>query len=71
MPLRVGGEVVYSTCTLLPEEDEVVIDAVLREFTDNIIFDSAGHDLVVEGEGVTVDRNHIQLQSPIKTTFGK
>lgn len=30
--LRVGGEVVYSTCTLLPEEDEAVIDAVLRDF---------------------------------------
>jgi len=30
--LRVGGEVVYSTCTLLPEEDEMVVDAILREF---------------------------------------
>jgi len=30
--LRVGGEVVYSTCTLLPEEDEAVIDAVLHDF---------------------------------------
>lgn len=34
--LRVSGEVVYSTCTLLPEEDEVVIDAVLREFAGKI-----------------------------------
>ncbi len=31
--LRVGGEVVYSTCTLLPEEDEMVVDAILREFS--------------------------------------
>lgn len=30
--LRVGGEIVYSTCTLLPEEDEMVVDAILREF---------------------------------------
>lgn len=30
--LRVGGEVVYSTCTLLPQEDEVVIEAILRQF---------------------------------------
>jgi 16S rRNA (cytosine1407-C5)-methyltransferase len=30
--VKVGGEVVYSTCTLLPEEDEGVIDAVLRPF---------------------------------------
>jgi NOL1/NOP2/fmu family ribosome biogenesis protein len=28
----VGGEVVYSTCTLLPEEDEGVVDTVLRRF---------------------------------------
>ena len=30
--VKVGGEVVYSTCTLLPEEDEGVVDAVLRKF---------------------------------------
>lgn len=30
--LKVGGEVVYSTCTLLPEEDEMVVDAILHEF---------------------------------------
>ncbi len=28
---RVGGEIVYSTCTLAPEENEGVIDRVLRE----------------------------------------
>lgn len=30
--VKVGGHVVYSTCTLLPEEDEGVIDAVLSRF---------------------------------------
>jgi len=30
--LRVGGEAVYSTCTLLPREDEVVVDELLRAF---------------------------------------
>ncbi len=29
--LKVGGQVVYSTCTLEPEEDEAVLDAVLRQ----------------------------------------
>lgn len=30
--LRVGGEVVYSTCTLLPQEDEMVVEAILKQF---------------------------------------
>lgn len=30
--LKVGGEIVYSTCTYAPEEDEEIIDFVLREF---------------------------------------
>lgn len=30
--LKVGGQVVYSTCTLEPEEDEGVLDAVMRQF---------------------------------------
>ena len=28
--LKVGGEVVYSTCTYAPEEDEEVIDFVIK-----------------------------------------
>jgi 16S rRNA (cytosine1407-C5)-methyltransferase len=28
--VKVGGQIVYSTCTLLPDEDEGVVDAVLR-----------------------------------------
>ncbi len=30
--LKVGGELVYSTCTHAPEENEEVIDSVLKEF---------------------------------------
>lgn len=29
---KVGGQVVYATCTLSPEEDEAVLDAVLQRF---------------------------------------
>ena len=32
--LRPGGVLVYSTCTLLPEENEEVVDAFLRETKD-------------------------------------
>lgn len=31
---RAGGRVVYSTCTYAPEENELVVDAVLDEFDD-------------------------------------
>jgi 16S rRNA (cytosine1407-C5)-methyltransferase len=30
--VRVGGQVVYATCTLSPEEDEAVLDAVLKRY---------------------------------------
>lgn len=30
--LKVGGELVYSTCTLAPEEDEAVVSALLKAF---------------------------------------
>jgi len=34
--LRVGGEIVYSTCTHAPEENEGVLDHILRKFGDKI-----------------------------------
>jgi 16S rRNA (cytosine1407-C5)-methyltransferase len=34
--VKVGGEVVYSTCTLVPEEDEAVIDQILDRFGDQV-----------------------------------
>lgn len=32
--LKPGGTMVYATCTFAPEEDELVIDGLLREYTD-------------------------------------
>lgn len=34
--LKIGGELLYSTCTHSPEENEEVIDAMLKEFKDSI-----------------------------------
>jgi 16S rRNA (cytosine1407-C5)-methyltransferase len=34
--VRVGGEVVYSTCTLAPEEDEEVVATILKTFGNSI-----------------------------------
>ena len=40
--LRPGGQIVYSTCTLSPDEDEAVADAVLKTFPGKIrILDAA------------------------------
>jgi len=34
--LKPGGQVVYSTCTLAPEEDEAVLDEILRRFPNAV-----------------------------------
>jgi 16S rRNA (cytosine1407-C5)-methyltransferase len=34
--LKVGGELVYSTCTLTPEENEMIIDRILKKYPVNI-----------------------------------
>ncbi len=51
--LRVGGEVVYSTCTLLPLEDEAVVNAVLAEFGSAIEILDAQAALPVPAPGLT------------------
>ena len=33
---KVGGQIVYSTCTLAPEEDEMVLDQCLEKYSDSI-----------------------------------
>ncbi|MEM0505321.1 MAG: RsmB/NOP family class I SAM-dependent RNA methyltransferase [Sulfolobales archaeon] len=37
--VRSGGYVLYSTCSIAPEEDEFVIDAVLKDFKDVEVVD--------------------------------
>ena len=53
--LKPGGTLVYSTCTLEPEEDEGVVDYLLKEFDDasveDITLDIKRSDAVVEFEG--------------------
>jgi tRNA (cytosine49-C5)-methyltransferase len=53
--LKKGGTLVYSTCTLEPEEDEGVVDSLLKEFPDakaeEIELDIKRSNAVVEFEG--------------------
>ncbi len=50
--VRVGGEVVYSTCTLLPQEDELVVDAILKEFNGRVVLMDAQQKLPVPAPGL-------------------
>ncbi|MCD5380767.1 NOL1/NOP2/sun family putative RNA methylase [Candidatus Gracilibacteria bacterium] len=34
--LKIGGELVYSTCTMTPEEDELILDYAKKEFGESI-----------------------------------
>ena len=60
--LRVGGEVVYSTCTLLPEEDELVVDAILREFAGSIEITDAQRLLPFPAPGLTKVQEQLLYQ---------
>ncbi len=48
-----GGQVVYSTCTLAPEEDEAVLDALLREYPDHSTIESVERLLPVPAPALT------------------
>ncbi|MFH1521683.1 MAG: NOL1/NOP2/sun family putative RNA methylase [archaeon] len=43
--LKVGGEMVYSTCTLAPEEDEMIVDYLVKNF--DIEVEKIGHPIGV------------------------
>lgn len=49
---KLGGQVVYSTCSLAPEEDEAVVDAVLRRFRPSVHLENAQRYLPVFAPGL-------------------
>ncbi len=53
---RVGGEIIYATCTLAPEEDEAILDGLLRRFpgaVDVEAVEGAPHAPALETDGET------------------
>lgn len=48
-----GGQVVYSTCTLAPEEDEAVLDNVLQHVGKSVELTDAGVRLGIDAPGLT------------------
>lgn len=52
--VKVGGEVAYSTCTLMPEEDEAVIDQILSRFSPQVEILETG----IYAPGILSDGTH-------------
>jgi 16S rRNA (cytosine1407-C5)-methyltransferase len=50
--VKPGGQVVYSTCTLAPEEDEAVLDALLRRYPQQVAILSVDHILPIPAPGL-------------------
>lgn len=57
--LKTGGQVVYSTCTLSPEEDEGVLDAVLQRFGSAVQVDDLSKVLPAPAPGLPADGERI------------
>lgn len=55
---RVGGQIVYSTCTLAPEENEAVLDALLNRFPGALQIEDAGKQLGSAAGGLAADETH-------------
>jgi 16S rRNA (cytosine1407-C5)-methyltransferase len=66
--VRPGGEVVYSTCTMSPEEDEAVLDELLRRYPQQAVIDPIEH-LPVATPGLESDGStpfHPQVRHAIR-----
>jgi 16S rRNA (cytosine1407-C5)-methyltransferase len=62
--VRPGGQVVYSTCTLAPEEDEAVLDELMRNYPDSIQIDDVSERKHIQAGGLT-HNGHTQFQSDV------
>lgn len=62
--VKVGGEVVYSTCTLVPDEDEGVIDSILERFAGKVEILSTP----IQAPGITQFNEH-KLQEQVSRSL--
>jgi 16S rRNA (cytosine1407-C5)-methyltransferase len=47
MALKIGGQLVYATCSLAPEEDEAVLDRILKAFPNALRVENASDKLSI------------------------
>lgn len=53
--VKTGGQIVYSTCTLAPEEDEAVLDGLLKRYPGAVRVEDAGSVLARPAPGLDAD----------------
>lgn len=51
--LKVGGQMVYATCSLAPEEDEMVVDTVLKQFPNALKIEDVSQRFPFQTPGIT------------------
>ncbi len=57
--LRPGGQVVYATCTLAPEENEAVLEAFLKRYIHQATLEAINHILPKPAPGLMSHGEHI------------
>ena len=57
--VRTGGEVVYSTCTLAPEEDEGVLDGILSAFPGSVEVADLSRGKNMQAPGLAGDESRV------------
>ncbi|MBI9043345.1 MAG: NOL1/NOP2/sun family putative RNA methylase [Anaerolineaceae bacterium] len=60
--VKTGGQIVYATCTLNPEENEGVLDNLLREYPDSVRIDCV--DDILEGNAPALSEFEDQTYHP-------
>ncbi len=68
---KVGGRIVYSTCTLTPEENEDVVLSILNKFSDQLeVIDPSDNELKIEkGKLKIAIEDSIRVQQSLKNNF--
>jgi 16S rRNA (cytosine1407-C5)-methyltransferase len=63
--VRLGGEIVYATCTMAPEEDEAILDELLRAYPGAVQIDALDH-LPVTAPGLALAAYDPQVERAIR-----